>query len=104
MQGQRPPERTAEGDLVCQAVLTGSQAHRLARQANYYWERRNGGHTSGTVVVSVGMGPVIGAALPGKLDGLQWSTSTVLLLSSLCFAPEISEPQNPMFTHLQDCQ
>lgn len=105
MQGQRPPERTAEGGaLVCQAVLTGSQAHRLARQANYYWERRNGGHTSGTVVVSVGMGPVIGAALPGKLDGLQWSASTVLLPSSLCFAPEISEPQNPMFTHLQDCQ
>ena len=32
MQGQRPPERTAEGCLgVCQAVLTGSQAHRLAR-------------------------------------------------------------------------
>lgn len=76
-------------------LTTGS----LPRQADYHWERRNGGHTSGTVVVSVGMGPVIGAALPGKLDGLQWSVSTVLLPSSLCFAPEISEPQSPMFTH-----
>lgn len=94
--------RDGRGCLVCQAVLTGSQARSLARQADYHWERRNGGHTSGTVVVSVGMGParpVIGAALPGKLDGLQWSASTVLLPSSLCFAPEISEPQSPMFMH-----
>ena len=99
MQGQRPPERTCLGVSGGADRLTAGS---LARQAGHHWEgrkARNGGHTSGTVVVSMGMGPVIGAALPGKLDGLQWSASTGLLLSSLCFAPEISEPQSPVFMH-----
>ena len=100
MQGQRPPERTAEGGaLVCQAVLTGRLLAQLgdlggrSKRRPHLWDRRGFG----------ALEPAAGTALTGKLDGLEWSASTALLGGKKSIFPvfcaEISEPQSPTFMH-----
>ena len=76
-QGDARAEAARKDGGVSAGVSGGADrlARSLARQADDYIKLllrvRNGGRTSGTVVVSVCMGPVTGAALPAKLDGLQ---------------------------------
>jgi len=96
MQGQRPPEKNGRG---CQAVLTGRLLAQLgdlggrSKRRPHLWDRRGFG----------ALEPAAGTALTGKLDGLEWSASTVLLGEKKSvfpvFCAEISEPQSPTFMH-----
>lgn len=81
-------------DRLAGGLLLGGSKRRP-----HLWDRRGFGAGE----------PSVGAALPGKLDGLERSASTVLLgekrspgASSLSmFCAEMSEPQSPVFMHCQ---
>lgn len=94
----RPERRTARTGRGCQVLtgdadrpsrLTGGLLLGESKRRPHLWDR--GGFGDGE--------PAVGAALPGKLDGLEWSASTGLLggkkrvlepLPCLCFARKLA--------------
>lgn len=94
--GRGRPKRRERVSGGADRPIIGTQLGDLggrSKRRPHLWDRRGFG----------ALEPAAGTALTGKLDGLEWSASTVLLGEKKSvfpvFCAEISEPQSPTFMH-----